>query len=68
MDTDGGNNRQITDSKGIDTRPCWSPDGSKIMFVSNRGGKLQLWVMNKDGSNPKQLTRGSPSMDPAWKE
>jgi len=26
-----------------------------------------LWIMSDDGSNPEQLTKGPPSMDPAWR-
>ena len=34
----------------------FSPDGKHIYFNSNRTGNMQLWKMNSDGSNPKQLT------------
>ena len=34
----------------------WSPDGTKIAFVSNRNGGAEIFVMNADGSNPVQLT------------
>ncbi len=67
MDSDGRNEVRVTDHSGIDTRPCWSPDGRRIMFVSDRSGQLQLWVMNRDGSKARQLTKGAPSMDPAWR-
>lgn len=54
--------------KGADLFPKWSPDGSKIVFYSDRdGGYYQIYVMNADGSNPVRLTR-SESEDtlPAW--
>jgi TolB protein len=36
--------------------PAWSPDGSKIAFVSARGGGVDIWVVNRDGSGLRQLT------------
>jgi len=39
----------------------WSPDGTKIAFTGNRGGRTDrvLFVMNGDGSGVRQLTRGA---------
>jgi len=52
----------------LDFGPAWSPDGSKIVFVSNReGADTELYVMNPDGSNLLRLT--DDSLDdtlPAW--
>jgi len=40
---------------------------SHIVFVSNRSGARELWMMNWDGSEPRQLTKhGSIAMSPAW--
>ncbi len=36
--------------------PTWSPDGSKIAFISNRSGSSEVWVVNIDGSSLHQLT------------
>ena len=33
----------------------WTPDG-RIVYASNSGGGREIWIMNGDGSNPKQLT------------
>jgi len=37
--------------------PSWSPDGTQIAFTSNRAGVNEIWIMNTDGSNQKQLTK-----------
>lgn len=47
--------------------PRWSPDGEKIVFYSNKSGNFDIYVMNSDGSDMKQLTFDD-SYDgmPAW--
>lgn len=40
--------------------PSWSPDGKRLLFVSDRGGRWALWVMNADGSNPQPLPISVP--------
>lgn len=47
--------------------PTWSPDGSRIVFVSNRSGSYKLWLMNRDGTGLSQLTAGGgEERYPAW--
>jgi TolB protein len=36
--------------------PDWSPDGAQITFASEKGGDLQIWTMNADGSGQTQVT------------
>jgi Tol biopolymer transport system component len=51
MDADGKNIRQITKGPFQDERPCFSPDGKEITFVSNRlGRKNGLWRVSVDGT------------------
>jgi Tol biopolymer transport system component len=40
----------------LDEIPSWFPDGRRIVFGSDRTGRLELWVMNADGSGLRQLT------------
>ena len=54
MRPDGGNPHAITQKDDID--PTWSPDGSMIAFASSRSGKRQLYVMEKNGSDIRQIT------------
>lgn len=40
-----------------DEVPAWFPDGKHIAFQSDRTGRMEIWVMNADGSSPRQVTR-----------
>ncbi len=50
--------QQLTNVPAINTAPSYSPDGSQIVFESDRGGTQQIYIMNADGSNqqPHQLS------------
>jgi TolB protein len=67
MNSDGTNKRQLTKTTiigltrtGIDIRwscrPAYSPDGTKIVYASTQSGRSEIWVMNVDGTNQRQLT------------
>src|SRR5262245_64070589 len=45
-----------TDNDGYDAEAAVSPDGRRIVFTSLRGGDLDLYLMNADGSNVTRLT------------
>jgi len=53
---DGSGLRQLTDSPGYDAEATISPDGSRIIFTSDRDGDLELYVMDADGGNVRRLT------------
>lgn len=61
-----GETRVLTSGGGSNEGPCFSPDGRKIAFTSTRGGSPQIWVMDADGSNPRQLTSEGRNETPAW--
>ena len=67
MDIDGGNEVRLTTSLAYDDQPKWSPDGSKIAFMSGRDGNLEIYTMNADGSAQTRITN-NPLGDgfPAW--
>ncbi len=49
--------KQLTTPIGkSDKHPRWSPDGKSILFESNRSGSFQLWVIDLDGGEARQLT------------
>ena len=55
-------------STRLDDSQQYSPDGSQIVFGSNRSGHEEIWVCNSDGSNQTQLTHfnGPPVGSPRW--
>lgn len=54
---DGSDVQRLTDAPGRDFEPAWSPDGSTIVFSSDRDDpdNAQLYLMNADGSNQRRL-------------
>ena len=68
MDADGSNQENLTNNPANDFQPDWSPDGTKIAFVSGRDpGPTQIYVMDADGKNPIGLTDGrGGKRDPDW--
>jgi Tol biopolymer transport system component len=59
---------QITDSPYRNECPSWSPDGTRILFHSNRSGDFDIWSMAPDGTGLTQLTQDSHSDGyPVWR-
>jgi dipeptidyl aminopeptidase/acylaminoacyl peptidase len=52
----GGEPRRLTHHPKSDTRPRWSPDGTRIAFVSNRDGGNQVFVLDLAGGEPRKVT------------
>jgi Tol biopolymer transport system component len=48
--------RALVNSSFVDEHPVYSPDGKSIAFLSDRTGALQVWIVQADGSSPRQLT------------
>jgi TolB protein len=67
MDPDGGNKKRLTEDGKNEYDPAYSPDGGKIIFASNRTGRYELYVMNRDGSDEVRLTdNGDVTRYPDW--
>src|ERR1051325_10808196 len=47
---------QLTSARANDGRPRFSPDGRKLLFISDRSGKPQVWMLNLAGGEPRQIT------------
>ena len=65
---EGGEANLLTRGMAWDTQARYSPDGSKIAFVSDRDGTDNIWVMNADGSDARAITRSKEQMygSPSW--
>lgn len=58
---------QLTSGTKANEYPSWSPDGSMIVFSSNRQGKRKLFVMNSDGTNQRPLLQmDGEQQQPSW--
>ena len=75
MDADGQNKglKRLTTAhkpngkKANNESPSWSPDGRHIMFVSDRTGQNQIYIINPDGTNERRITFDSFNWDkPKW--
>jgi TolB protein len=69
VDPEGQNVQRLTfNGWEWDKHPTWSPNGSQIAFFSNRDtGRRQIWIMNADGSNQRNLSNNDYNdWDPVW--
>jgi Tol biopolymer transport system component len=67
MDPDGSNQTRLTLDSSNNQRPDISPDGSRIVFASNRsGGHFEIFVMDSDGSDVRQLTSTPTTSTNTW--
>jgi Tol biopolymer transport system component len=65
VNADGSGLSRLTDEGSHEL--AWSPDGTRIAFVSYRDGDLEIYVMNADGSGQTRLTNDpAPDSQPAW--
>ncbi|MEO8769382.1 MAG: amidohydrolase family protein [Ferruginibacter sp.] len=57
MPVAGGTAKVLRAGHAFEVQPRYSPDGKKILFTSDAGGGDNIWMMNNDGSNAKQITK-----------
>jgi imidazolonepropionase-like amidohydrolase/Tol biopolymer transport system component len=64
----GGRATRIAEGLPFEVQPRFSPDGRRIAFTSDRGGGDNIWLMNVDGSDKRQLTKETFNLlnGPAW--
>jgi TolB protein len=58
--------RQLTTGRGSNESADWSPNGLHLVFTTTRTGTSQIFTMNRDGSNTRQLTREGNNTTPEW--
>ena len=63
-----GETRQITFGEGSNESPAWSPNGRHLAFVSTRAGRSQVFTVDRDGRNLRQLTKDGNNTMPHWSQ
>lgn len=53
---DGSNLKPLTSGPAYHAECAYSPDGNSIVYASNETGSMNLYIMDADGSNPRQVT------------
>ncbi len=64
----GGSATRIASGAAFDMQPRFSPDGKQIAFISDRDGGFNIWLMNPDGANARQVSKESSRLvnSPTW--
>ena len=68
MPASGGALRRLTTDPANGMYPSWSPDGTRLVFMSWRHGKTEIFTMNADGSDQQRLVSmdTGDAVDPRW--
>lgn len=63
-----GETRQITFGEGSNESPAWAPNGRHLAFMSTRAGRSQIFTVDRDGRNLRQLTKDGNNTTPNWSQ
>ncbi len=63
-----GETRQITFGEGTNESPVWAPNGRHLAFMSTRQGCSQVFTVDRDGRNLRQITRDGNNTTPHWSQ
>lgn len=63
-----GQTMNVTDGIGSNESPAFSPNGRHIAFTSTRAGKEQIFLIDRDGKNLRQVTRQGMNRYPNWSQ
>lgn len=65
---EGGKATRLTSGMAYDVQPRFSPDGKRIVYVSDRSGGDNVWIMSLDGKDTLQVTKGNNNLyvSPEW--
>jgi len=68
MASGGGKAKALRDGLAFEIQPRFSADGKKIVFTSDAGGGDNIWIMNVDGSDKRQVTKETFRLlnNPTW--
>ncbi|MDM7861330.1 amidohydrolase family protein [Alteromonas sp. ASW11-36] len=68
VDINGGEAKPLTQDFAWNIHPTISPDGTEVAFISDRDGLSNIWIMNIDGSNLRQVTKEKNNIihSPKW--
>jgi TolB protein len=63
-----GESKTITDGNGSNESPAFSPNGRHVAFSSDRNGREQIYVIDRDGKNLRQITSTGRNRYPNWSQ
>ena len=68
MPIEGGTPTRIAEGLAYEHQPRFSPDGKRIAFVSDRAGGDNIWLMNRDGNDKRQISKEDFRLlnQPSW--
>jgi Tol biopolymer transport system component/DNA-binding winged helix-turn-helix (wHTH) protein len=66
MDANGSNPKRVTNNASDNELACWSPDGSKLVFQSDRDGNWEIYVISVDGELAQLTDDAADDLAPDW--